>query len=105
MSQQIRTPEGFQPQGAQSAFAADGTIPVGASYASSTGGADLTLPSAEAVGGSMIVVDNLDGVATFNLVASAGETIDGAASVIVGASATLLVYRTGATELRSSSFA
>jgi len=101
MSQQIRTPEGYQAQGAQSAFTAAGTIQPGTTYASSTGGADLTLPSAEAVGGTMIIIDNIDGAATCNLVAAAGETIDGAASVIVGAAATLVVFRTGATTLQS----
>ena len=101
MSQQIRTPEGYQAMGAQAAFTANGAIQPGATYVSITSGALVTLPSAEAIGGGILIIENLDGAAAGGIEAAAGESIDGTPSIILGAGDRTLIVRTGPTAVRS----
>jgi len=104
---QIRTPEGFQNLGTQAAFTASGEIPVGTRYASmdAIAAAGLKLPPATAIGGSFIVVENLSGANTVDLSAASGETINGgAAPVTVAVSSSVMVLRSGPTDVRVIEF-
>ncbi len=102
-----RTPEGYQNLGTQFATAAGGTvaIPPGTAYASTDNNPALDLPTADSIGGAALVIENLDAVATPGLNAAAGDTIDGLASVLLAASGTVMVVRTGPNALRAFAFA
>jgi len=100
---QIRTPEGYQDLGTQSAFTGDGEIAPGTAYASvdAAASADVTLPAATAIGGATLIVENLSAVNTINIVAAAGETVNGGAAVLaVPVSTAVLIVRSGPTALR-----
>lgn len=95
---QIRTPEGFQNLGTQAAFTTDATITPGTTYASSDAiaGADITLPPATAIGGSTLIVENLSAANTINVLAAAGETVNGGSAVLaVPVSTAVLIVRSG----------
>jgi hypothetical protein len=100
---QIRTPEGYQTLGTSSAFTASGAIAPGTTYASmnAVGGTTLDLPAATAIGGSLLVFENLSATQTVDLNAAAGETINGAASVTIASSTAVLVVRSGADAVRA----
>jgi hypothetical protein len=102
-----RTPEGYQNLGTQLITAAGGTvaIPVGAVFVSTDNNTALTLPTADAIGGSMLVISNIDAVATPGLTAAAGDTVDGAASILMTAATTFVVVRSGPTTLLTFAFA
>jgi len=100
---QIRTPEGYQNLGTQSAFTDSGEIPVGTRYASMDAAAatGLKLPPATSIGGSFIVVENLSAANTVDLAAASGDTINGgAAPVTVAVSSSVMVLRSGLTDVR-----
>jgi hypothetical protein len=101
-----RTPDGYQNLGTQFETAAGGTvtIPPGTVYASTDNNTGLNLPTADAIGGSALVIENLDAGATPSLNAAAGDTIDGSASSLLGTSP-IMVVRTGPNALRSFAFA
>jgi len=102
-----RTPEGYQNLGTQFETAAGGTvtIPPGTAYASTDNDTGLNLPTADAIGGSALVIENLDAVATPGLNAAAGDTIDGVASVLLASSSAIMVVRTGPHALKAFGFA
>ena len=101
-----RTPEGFQNLGTQFETAAGGTvtIPPGTAYASTDNDTGLNLPTADAIGGAGLVIENLDAIATPGLNAAAGDTIDGGATVLLPSGA-IMVVRTGPHALKSFAFA
>jgi len=102
-----RTPEGFQNLGTQFETAAGGTvtIPPGTAYASTDNDTGLNLPTADAIGGAGLVIENLAALATPGLNAAAGDTIDGQPSILLASSTTVMVVRTGPHALKAFGFA